>query len=384
MDKVRLGIIGIGNMGSGHFKNILEGKVPEMEVTAVADRQEGRRAWAKEHLPESVVVFEEGKDLIAAGVCDGVLIAVPHYQHPELTIDAMNHGLHVMCEKPAGVYTKQVREMNEAAKKCDRVFGMMFNQRTNCIYRKMHELVTGGELGAIKRVNWIVTDWYRTQSYYDSGSWRATWDGEGGGVLLNQCPHNMDLIQWICGMPSKVQAFCHNGKWHDIEVEDDVTAYLEYPNGATGVFVTTTADAPGTNRFEITLEMGKLVCENGKLMLHKLAENERTFCKTAKGGFDTPECTVTEVETDGENEQHVGVLKAFAGRILHGTPLIAEGLEGINGLTLSNAMHLSSWLKKEVEIPFDEDLFLEELNKRRSESGKKEGTGVVFNTEGSY
>lgn len=384
MDKVRLGIIGIGNMGSGHLKNILEGKVPEMEVTAVADRQESRRTWAKENLPESVVIFEEGKDLIAAGVCDGVLIAVPHYQHPELTIDAMNHGLHVMCEKPAGVYTKQVREMNDAAQKCDRVFGMMFNQRTNCIYRKMHELVTSGELGAIKRVNWIVTDWYRTQSYYDSGSWRATWDGEGGGVLLNQCPHNMDLIQWICGMPSKVQAFCHNGKWHDIEVEDDVTAYLEYPNGATGVFVTTTADAPGTNRFEITLEMGKLVCENGKLMLHKLSENERTFCKTAKGGFDTPECTVTEVETDGENEQHVGVLKAFAGRILHGTPLVAEGLEGINGLTLSNAMHLSSWLKREVEIPFDEDLFLEELNKRRRESRKKEGSGVVFDTEGSY
>lgn len=384
MDKVRLGIIGIGNMGSGHLKNILEGKVPEMEVTAVADRQESRRTWAKENLPEAVVIFEEGKDLIAAGVCDGVLIAVPHYQHPELTIDAMNQGLHVMCEKPAGVYTKQVREMNEAAQKCDRVFGMMFNQRTNCIYRKMHELVTSGELGAIKRVNWIVTDWYRTQSYYDSGSWRATWDGEGGGVLLNQCPHNMDLIQWICGMPSKVQAFCHNGKWHDIEVEDDVTAYLEYPNGATGVFVTTTADAPGTNRFEITLEMGKLVCENGKLMLHKLSENERTFCKTAKGGFDTPECTVTEVETDGENEQHVGVLKAFAGRILHGTPLVAEGLEGINGLTLSNAMHLSSWLKREVEIPFDEDLFLEELNKRRRESRKKEGSGVVFDTEGSY
>ncbi|WP_349945956.1 Gfo/Idh/MocA family oxidoreductase [Lacrimispora sp. BS-2] len=384
MDKVRLGIIGIGNMGSGHLKNILEGNVPEMEVTAVADRQEGRRIWAQEHLPDSVAVFEEGKDLITAGVCDGVLIAVPHYQHPELTIDAMNHGLHVMCEKPAGVYTRQVQEMNDAAKKSDKVFGMMFNQRTNCIYRKMHELVTGGELGAIKRVNWIVTDWYRTQSYYDSGSWRATWDGEGGGVLLNQCPHNMDLIQWICGMPSKVQAFCHNGKWHDIEVEDDVTAYMEYPNGATGVFVTTTADAPGTNRFEITLEMGKLVCENHKLMLHKLSENERTFCKTAKGGFDTPECTVTEVMTDGENEQHVGVLKAFAGKILHGTPLIAEGVEGINGLTLSNAMHLSSWLKREVELPFDEDLFLEELNKRRRESGKKEGTGVVFDTEGSY
>lgn len=384
MDKVRLGIIGIGNMGSNHCKSIIENKVPELELTVVADRQKSRRDWARENLPESVVILEEGKDLIASGLCDAVLVAVPHYQHPELSMDAMAHGLHVLCEKPAGVYTKQVREMNEAAKKSGCVFAMMFNQRTNCIYRKMHELVTGGELGAIKRVNWIVTDWYRTQAYYDSGSWRATWDGEGGGVLLNQCPHNMDLIQWICGMPSKVQAFCHNGKWHDIEVEDDVTAYLEYPNGATGVFVTTTADAPGTNRFEVTLEMGKLVCENDKLTLHKLAVNERTFCKTAKGGFDTPECTVTEVETDGMNEQHVGVMKAFAGKILRGTPLVADGEEGIHGLTLSNAMHLSSWLKKEIELPFDEELFLSELNKRRAASRKKEGTGVVFNTEGSY
>lgn len=384
MEQVRLGIIGIGNMGSGHVKNILEAELSQLTITAVADRQESRRTWAKEHLPESVAIFEEGTELIDSGTCDAVLIVVPHYQHPELTIYALNHGLHVLCEKPAGVYTKQVREMNEAAKKSDRVFAMMFNQRTNSIYRKMHELVTGGELGAIKRVNWIVTDWYRTQSYYDSGSWRATWDGEGGGVLLNQCPHNMDLIQWICGMPSKVRAFCHNGKWHDIEVEDDVTAYMEYPNGATGVFVTTTADAPGTNRFEVTLEMGKLVCEDNKLTLYKLSENERTFCKTAKGGFDTPECTITEVETDGLNEQHMGVIKAFANRILHGTPLVADGVEGINGLTLSNAMHLSSWQEKDIELPFDEDLFLEELTKRRIASKKKEGTGVVFSTEGSY
>lgn len=384
MDKVRLGIIGIGNMGTNHAKSLAEGLAPEMELTAVADRKETRREFCKEHFPAEIQIFEEGKDLIASEACDAVLIAVPHYQHPELTIMAFDHGKHVMCEKPAGVYTKQVREMNEAAARTDRVFAMMFNQRTNCVYRKMHELVTSGELGAIKRVNWIVTDWYRTQSYYDSGSWRATWDGEGGGVLLNQCPHNLDMIQWICGLPSKVQAFCHIGKWHDIEVEDDVTAYLEYPNGATGVFITTTADAPGTNRFEITLEMGKLVCENDKLLLCRLSENERTFCKTAKGGFDTPECTVTEVETDGKNEQHVGVLKAFAGNILHGTPLIADGIEGIRGLTLSNAMHLSSWLGHPVEIPFDEDMYLEELNKRRANSRQKEESGVVFDTEGSY
>lgn len=384
MEKVRLGIIGIGNMGTNHAKSLIEGKVPEVELTAVADRKDSRRTWCRENLPESVKIFEDAEALMSSGVCDAVLLSVPHYQHPELSMAAMDHNLHVLCEKPAGVYTKQVREMNEHAAKSGKVFAMMFNQRTNCVYRKMHELVKSGELGAIKRVNWIITDWYRTQSYYDSGDWRATWDGEGGGVLLNQCPHNLDLIQWICGMPSRVQAFCHNGKWHDIEVEDDVTAYMEYPNGATGVFITTTADAPGTNRFEVTLEKGKLVCEHDQLILHKLAVSEREFCKTAKGGFDKPECTVTTVETDGLNEQHTGVIKAFAGRILHGTPLIAEGAEGINGLTLSNAMHLSSWLGHPVEIPFDEDLFLEELNKRRAVSRKKEAADVVFDTSGTY
>lgn len=383
MGKVKIGIIGIGNMGTSHAKMIFEGKIPDLELTAIADYQEARREYAKKNF-EGVKLFESGDELIKSGVCDAVVIATPHYQHPTLAKLAFENNLHVLSEKPAGVYTKQVREMNEAAAKSDRVFAVMFNQRTNCIYRKMHELVHSGELGAIKRVNWIITDWYRTQSYYDSGSWRATWEGEGGGVLLNQCPHNLDLIQWICGMPVSVQAFCHEGKWHDIEVEDDVTAYLEYENGATGVFITTTADTPGTNRFEVTLEMGKLVCENDKLTLYKLEMNEREFCKTAKGGFDQPEYEVIEVETDGLNEQHLGVFKAFADNILHNKPLVARGEEGINGLTLSNAMHLSSWLNKKVAIPFDEDLFLDELNKKRALSVKKEVEAVVFDTEGTY
>lgn len=384
MEQVRIGIIGIGNMGSAHAKNIVDGKVPRMVLTAIADRKESRRSWAKENLPAEVQIFEEGTELIQSEVCDAVLIAVPHYQHPELSMLGFANHKHVLCEKPAGVYTKQVREMNEAAAASDRVFAMMFNQRTNCIYRKMHELIESGELGKMKRVNWIITDWYRTKSYYDSGNWRATWDGEGGGVLLNQCPHNLDLLQWLCGMPSLVRAFCHNGKWHDIEVEDDVTAYLEFPGGATGVFVTTTADAPGTNRLEVTMEMGKLVCEEQKLTLYRLAENERTFCQTAPGGFDKPACTVEEVETDGLNEQHIGVLKAFTGRILDGTPLVAEGAEGIHGLMLSNAMHLSSWLGRPVTLPIDEDEFLRELNIRRSQSVKKNVVEKVFDTSSSY
>ena len=384
MTKVRLGIIGVGNMGSGHAANILAGKCPEIELTAVADRREARRQWAKDTLPEGTAIFEEGSDLIQSGLCDAVHICTPHYQHPTLAMEAFAAGLHVMCEKPAGVYTKAVREMNEAAEKSGKVFAMMFNQRTNCVYRKMHEMVHSGQLGELKRVNWIITDWYRTQIYYDSGDWRATWEGEGGGVLLNQCPHQLDLLQWICGLPKTVQAFCQEGKWHDIEVEDDVTAYLQFANGATGVFVTTTGDAPGTNRFEVTGTLGKLVCENDKLTFWKLAQDEREFCRTATEGFAQPQCQQVEVETDGENLQHVGLLNVFAGKILHGTPLVAEGTEGLGGLTLSNAMHLSSWLGRAVDIPFDEELFLSELNKRRATSRKKESKDITFSTEGTY
>ena len=383
MRQVKLGIIGMGNMGSSHAKKLVAGAVPEVKLVAVADVDEQRLAWAKEQA--GVSVFGSAEALIDGGICDAVLIATPHYQHPELAIRAFGQGLHVLCEKPAGVYTKQVREMNDRAAQSDVVFAMMFNQRTNPVYRKLHELVHGGQWGAIKRVNWIITNWYRTQAYYNSGSWRATWAGEGGGVLLNQCPHNLDLLQWICGMPSKVRAHCHNGKWHDIEVEDDVTAYLEYPNGATGVFVTSTADCPGTNRLEVTLEWGKLVCEDEKLTAYRLSQNEREYCYTAEGGFTRPDMTVTEVETQGENSQHMGVITSFAGRILHGTPLIAEGVEGIHGLTLSNAMHLSSWLDRAVDLPFDEDLFLSELNKRAAQSQEKAATeAVLFDTEGTY
>ena len=384
MRKVRLGLIGIGNMGTAHAENILAGRCPEIEVTAAADRRASRREWVKTHLPD-IAVFPEGEELIASGRCDAVLIAVPHYQHPGLAISAFGHGLHVMCEKPAGVYTLQVREMIAAADEHPELtFGMMFNQRTNCVYRKLKAMIDAGELGRIKRMSWLITDWYRTQYYYDSGAWRATWAGEGGGVLLNQCPHQLDLLQWLCGLPVKVQAHCHIGKWHDIEVEDDVTAYLEFENGASGVFVTTTGDAPGTNRLEITGTMGKVVCENDELVFWRNTVDERIWCKSCKEGFRKPDCEKIPVETDGQNIQHPAVLNAFAAHILRGKPLIADGREGLRGLMLSNAMHLSAWLGREVELPFDENLFRDLLTEKCKTSRHKEEKDVTISTEGSY
>ena len=384
MGKIRLGIIGIGNIGTGHVGNILDGLSPEVEITAAADRRESRREWVRDKLP-GIAVFSEGSDLIASGPCDAVMICVPHYQHPPLAIDAMRHGLHTLVEKPAGVYTLQVREMNEEADRHrDLTFAMMFNQRTNCVYRKLKEMIDSGEIGTLKRVSWLITDWYRTQIYYDSGAWRATWSGEGGGVLLNQCPHQLDLLQWLCGLPVRVRAFCHEGKWHDIEVEDDVTAYLEFENGATGVFVTTTGDAPGTNRLEITGTKGKVVCEDQTLTFYRLAVDERDWCRTCPEGFKKPEWETIRVETDGQNPQHPAVLNAFAAHILRGEPLVADGREGIRGLMLSNAMHLSSWLGRPVDLPFDEKQFKDLLMERSRHSRRKEEADITFSTEGTY
>ena len=383
-ETVKVGIVGIGNMGSAHAKSIFSGNIKGMELAAVCDIAESKRLWADENLP-GVPCYEDYKEMIDSGVCDTVIVATPHYFHSPIAIYAFEKGKNVLTEKPAGVYTKQVEEMNAAAKKSGKVFGIMYNQRTNPKFQKMREIVQSGELGELKRCIWIITNWYRTQAYYDSGTWRATWAGEGGGVLLNQCPHNLDLLQWICGLPCRVRAFCHNGKWHQIEVEDDVTAYLEFPNGATGVFVTTTADAPGTNRFEITLERGKLVAEHDNLTFFELEQNERDFCFTATGGFEQPAGHEVTIELDGKNPQHVGVLNAFAGAILRGEPLVADGTEGIRGLELSNAMHLSSWTDQTVTLPIDEALFLEKLNEHRKVSKvKTEVTEATFDTSDSY
>jgi len=386
MDKIKLGIIGLGNMGTVHAKNILMGKCPLISLVAIADTNPERIQWAKENLSADIALYDDADKMLDSGKVNAVIVSVPHYDHPKYAIKCFERNINVMVEKPAGVYTKQVREMNEYAKKTNAVFAMMFNQRTDHIYRKMRELVQGGTLGKIRRTNWIITNWYRSQSYYDSGAWRATWSGEGGGVLLNQCPHNLDLWQWICGMPIKVQAHLHYGKWHNIEVEDDVTTYVEYENGATGVFITTTGDAPGTNRFEITLDKGKLVAENGKLYLWELEMTENEFSAMKHSNvFASPKKSFMEVETDGKSEQHVGVLNTFAEHILNGTPLIAGGEEGINGLTLSNAMHLSSFLNKEITIPFDEELYYDELMKRVKTSRRKENIeSMVSDTSGSY
>ena len=372
MSKVKIGIIGVGNMGGKYAAMLAEGQVPNLELKALTRVKDERRQEIEDLLvksgreKEDITIYPSADDLFAAVkagelALDAVLIATPHYAHQEQTITAFQLGLHVLCDKPAGVYSRQGREMKEEAAKHDLVYAMMFNQRTNPVYQKMKELVESGVYGKIKRVNWIVTDWYRPNAYYQSSGWRATWKMDGGGTLLNQCPHNLDLLQWICGMPVRVQAFCHEGKYHPIEVEDDVTAYLEFADGATGVFVASTGEAPGINRLEISLEDALLVCDKGKLTVCELGFHEGEYRKTATDCFKKLEGQWKSIECEQENSQYIVVLQNFADAILKGAALLAEGAEGNRSLLLSNSIYLSSWQKRMVEVPEEGSVYEKEF-----------------------
>ncbi len=381
--RIRLGIIGIGNMGSEHCRMILGGACPETELCAVADLRQERREWAGRTLPESVRVYADGRKLIVSGCCDAVLIAVPHFQHEPLAVAALEAGLHVLCEKPAAVQADRAERMIRAAEKAGKTLTFMFNQRTNCIYRAMKKLLDSGEMGVMKRMNWIITDWYRTQRYYDSGSWRATWAGEGGGVLLNQCPHQLDLLIWLCGMPCAVTARCLEGKWHHIEVEDDVTAFLEFPNGATGVFIASTGELPGTNRLEIDCERGKIVCENGQVKVWRLGVNEREICFHSDDPWYRADVRESLLETDGENPQHAGVINAFAAHLLRGEKPVAGAEDGLRALQLSNAIHLSGWTGGRVGIPVSAEAFNRELERRIAASRTHKTENITYDTDHS-
>lgn len=363
METVRVGIIGIGNMGSAHVVSLGEGHISGLTLTAVADLIPERLNWVKEKFPKTVC-FNTGEALIKSGLVDAVILSAPHYFHPPLAVLAFENGLHVLTEKPAGVAVSQVQQMISAHQKAGTVFGIMFNQRTNPLFQQARKLVKSGALGQPKRLVWIITNWYRNQKYYDSGSWRATWSGEGGGVLLNQAPHNLDLWQWIFGMPKRIHASCAIGKYHSIEVEDDATIQAEYENGACATFITTTGEYPGTNRLEISGDLGKLVLEDGILKYWKLASSERKFCFEASAPDSAPPALdYSEFRQEEPETAHRGILQNFAEAILKGVPLLAPGEDGLQELTLSNAAYLSSYKKEWVELPLNPaefDAFLQE------------------------
>lgn len=380
MDKVRYGIIGIGKQGSNYAKRLFKGMDKNGQLVAVCDISEDRRKWAETALP-GVKIFNDYKEMLASKLIDAVIIDTPHYAHPTIAIDALKAGLNVLCDKPAGVYTKAVREAAEFAKaKPELKFGLLYNQRTNKVYKKAKEIIESGRLGNLKRIVWIITNWYRPQAYYDQGGWRGTWAGEGGGVLINQDPHQLDLFTWLAGTPIKKVWSNAKTVGRKINVENDVTAVCEFENGATGVFITSTHDAPGTNRLEITGDGGKIVIEgsNDVSMKLKFTENsvpEPEFSKTNKvfmgkipNKVSKYKLGLVDIIKGIIEQQHIVVIRNFSEVVLGKTDkLVAPYADGLNGLGFSNAIHLSAWTGKEVVYPYDEDLYIKELDKRIEE-----------------
>lgn len=382
MDKVKVGVIGIGNIGLVHASSIFRGEIRGMVLAGLCDISQARRAVAAEHFP-CIPCYADAQALMSGGV-DAVIIAVPHPSHGDLAIQAFEKGLHVLVEKPVDITISKARLLNKAAAKSGKLFGIMFNQRTSPLFAKAREIVTSGALGTLRRSVWIITNWYRSQAYYDSGTWRATWQGEGGGVLINQSPHQLDLWQWICGMPESITAFCDVAKYHSIEVEDDATIFARFPGGATGVFITTTGEYPGTNRLEISGSKGKIVLENGTLKWWQLEQDEAEVCATSDK--NAPRIPFAYQEFSQEKKPvlagHAAILQNFADGILLGTPLIAPGYDGIFELTIQNAAYLSAWAgSTPVGIPFDEgayDTMLEE--KRKLSTHNRENTSRSADT----
>jgi predicted dehydrogenase len=369
MQDLRLGIIGLGNMGQVHAHALATGKISRCRLMAVCDpdsRLLGNYPPARGFLSSS--------ELIRSGEVDAVLIATPHYSHTPIGIEALEAGLHVLVEKPLSVHKADCERLIAAHRSDDQVFAVMFNQRTDPYYLKLRELIRSGELGTIRRINWIVTNWFRTAAYYASGGWRATWAGEGGGVLLNQCPHQLDLWQWLFGMPCKVRAFCHLGRYHEIEVEDDVTAYFEYENGTTGVLITSTGEAPGTDRLEIAAERGRVVIENERFSFIRNEVPMSKFCQDSADWFGKPQTWEIEIPISGHGGQHNEILQNFTDAVLDRKALIAPAAEGIRSVELANAMLLSSFTDTTVALPIDAAIFEQLLNERiaGSTAGQKD------------
>lgn len=348
MKVLRVGMIGLGIMGRTHAQNILSGSVPRAKLSAVADADVAVLSQFSQ-----VKGFTCSSELIRSGEVDAVIIATPHYSHTTIGIAALEAGLHVLVEKPISVHKADCERLLAAHRSKKQIFAAMFNQRTDPAYRELRKLIQSGQLGQIRRINWTITNWFRTFAYYNSAGWRATWAGEGGGVLLNQCPHQLDLWQWLFGMPKRVRAFCQIARYHDIEVEDDVTAYMEYDDKTTGVFITSTGEAPGTNRLEVVGELGRVVIEDNEFRFTRNEVGMSEFSRTERTGFARPPVWNIEIPIEGVGGQHREILVNFVEAVLDKKPLIAPAREGIHSVELANAMLYSSFKNQTVEFPLN-------------------------------
>ncbi len=372
---LRVGVVGLGNIARQHIENMLSGQAGACRLAATCSRNPSEYADGLD-IPH----FTQLQALIDSATCDAVLVATPTFNHLEAGSAVLDAGLHLMMEKPLGLSIAEGEQLL-ARQGQDQVFALMLNQRTDPLFLAMREQIAGGVLGQITRTHWTMTNWFRPEVYFQVRDWRATWRGEGGGLLVNQCIHNLDIFQWLCGMPASVRGFCRFGRYHDIEVEDEATAYFDYEGGASGVFIGSTGEAPGVNRLDIVGDRGQLSFDGERLLLTINEPATSEYNRSTRDMFGMPDSSTTDITPDRSVNQHGAVLANFAAAVLEGEPLIAPAADGLDSLALANAMLLSTWESREVHLPLDSAVYQRALAQRLEGSSLREKADIEANID---
>jgi len=294
--------------------------------------------------------YEDYRTMLAETRPDVAVIVTPHPLHPSMTIDCLRAGCHVLVEKPMAVDVAEADQMITEAEKSGRILAINFQQRFRPIIERARALVAEGAIGPLVRTL-SIEPWFRTAYYYRTATWRATWKGEGGGVLLNQAPHTLDILCHLAGMPSKVWGWTRT-RYHAIEVEDTAQAMLEYPNGAPGYLTVSTVEAGVQPRVQIIGERGAIELMGDQLTVHRFSPSTREYMLTSDEMFGKPKTTSETLEFDA-GLGHQAVYHDLKAAIADGRPPRADGREAIMSLELANAIVLSSYAGGPVTLPLD-------------------------------
>ena len=374
MSAVRIGIVGLGNIGQQHAKLLSGGAIEGAELSAVCGRGGGQGA------PFGVPCFPDHQALLDSGLVDAVLIATPTQSHPEIGLAALKRGLHVLMEKPLAMSIGEAQGLVSAAPEHSR-FAVMLNQRFHPAYARIKGLLDEGRLGPLQRFAWTMTGWYRPDVYYKVSKWRGTWPGEGGGLLINQCIHNLDVLQWLVGMPSEVFAVAGFGKYHEIDVEDEVTATLRFEGGLTGTVTASSGEAPGINQLDLVGDLGTLRFDGERVRLYASAQSVADHCANTLDMFGMPEFTEHPIQPAEPVDQHGAVLRNFVHAIARGEPLATPAAAGLPSIELANAMLLSAWRGQAVALPLDAAAYELALQRKIAATSLRQPAAIEANID---
>jgi predicted dehydrogenase len=373
MDVPRFAVVGVGaNVFNMHAPAL---QSSAFEIAAVCDVNLAAAERQAERF--GCPYFADHREMLAAIRPDAVAVLTPHPFHAAIAIDCLNAGAHVLVEKPIAVQVAEADRMIAAAEQAGRLLAVNLQHRTRGEIRTAKKLIESGRLGQIQRVE-MVAIWTRTAAYYAQAGWRGTWQGEGGGVLMNQSPHSLDLVCHLVGQPSRVVAW-NRTMFHHIETEDTSLAMLEWSTdgaaasdsaakraaGALGTLLVSTAQVGEPERLEIAGTRGVLQLSRGGLRLFEADTDLRTFLAENPAPFARPELVPQDVPLESGSGDHAAIYANFLDAITNGAPLVADGAQGRMSLELANALIYSSATSTQVPLPLDRAAYADRLDRLR-------------------